>query len=188
MALLATWALVASVGFGWMWTTEQQDQASIRTTVDRIVFQMGSEFLKASAATQSLLLRRSLLDGANASAWLDAVQDQVDALFYTTEGMTVVQALNLTGEVTQCSVQAYVTVLALAASNASLLAGTNPYTLYFAAAESLTGSLGHHLWNITGSSSGAPVQLGSPSATAIRAELAALYAASASYGGAACPY
>jgi hypothetical protein len=186
VAALVTWAVVASVAFGWMWMIDQQHQASIRATINRIVFDMGFEFLSASAATRSLLTYRTLGDGWNASIWLDEVRSRMGELFATDEGLGVIQALNLTPEGSDCSWRAYVNILALAASNASLLNGTNPYTLYFGTAENLTRSLGHDLWNITGSSSGAPVQLGSPSATAIRAGLAALYAASRPYGGSSC--
>lgn len=188
IAALVTWALLASIGFGWMWTADQGHQASIRATTNLIVFDMGFEFLSASAATRSLLLDQDLSDGWNASIWLDEVYSRVGELSVTNDGLAVLHALNLTGEVPHCSSRAYVNILARAAFNDSLLNGTNPYTLYFGVAENLTLSLGHDLWNITGSSSNAPVQLGSPSVTAIRAELAALYAASKSYGAEACPH
>ncbi len=187
VAALVTWALVASIGFGWMWAADQQNQDAIRETTNSIVFNMGFDFLSASAATQSLLLYQNLGYGWNASVWLDAVVIQVGELFVTADGFAVAQALNLTGGFTDCSINAYESILVRAASDPSILNGTNPYTLYFRAAEGLTGSLGHNLWNVTGESSGAPVQLGSPSVTTIRAGLAALYAASKPYGGEACP-
>lgn len=186
IAVLVTWALVASFGFGWMWTADQQHQASIRATTNQIVFDMGFDFLSASAATGSLLLRHNLSDGWNASIWLDEVFVGVGELHATNEGVTILQALNLTEGVPHCSSRAYANILALAASDPSFVNGTSPYTLYFGEAESLTESLGHDFWNITGSSTGAPVQLGSPSVTAIRVELSALYAASRTYGGGAC--
>jgi hypothetical protein len=187
MAALVAWALVASVGFGWAWVMDQQHQASIRGTINLIILDMGTDFLSASAATRSLLAYKSLGDGWNASIWLDEVRHRVGGLAATNEGLTILQALNLTfGGGLDCSWQAYVNILALAASNPSLLNGTTPYTVYFGTAESLTASLGHNLWNITGKSRGATVQLGSPSATAIRDGLASLHAASKPYGGSPC--
>ena len=186
MAALVTWALVASIGFGWMWTPDQQHQASIRATTNSIVFDMGFEFLSAGAATRSLLARQNLSDGWNASIWLDEVRSRVAELVVTSEGLTVLEALNMTTGSSACSARAYANILALAASDPSLLIGSTPYTRYFGMAGNLTVSLGHTLWNTTASSSGGPVPLGSPSVAAIRAELAALYAASTTYGGGAC--
>ena len=185
IAALATWALVASVGFGWAWV---QHQAEINATTNSILMNMGSEFLSASAATQSLLTHRSLSYGWNASIWLDQVRRSVGELYATSDGLTLLLALNLTSGSADCPYLAYTNILELAAFDPSLLNGTNPYILYFGAAENLTLSLGHNLWNIVGSSSGAPVQLGSSSVTGIRAEVAALYAASESYAGAGCVY
>src|SRR5438876_10865223 len=97
-AILVTWALVASIAFGWTWVAdqrvEQQQRESIRATINRIVWDLSSEFFAASASTQALLVTQSLHYGWIGAVWLDDGQDPVTDLFVTTEGMTVVQALN----------------------------------------------------------------------------------------------
>src|SRR3989441_13057639 len=73
-AILATWALVASVAFGWTWVAgqqvEQQQRESIRMTIDGIVWDISSEFFAASASTQALLMTRSLHEGWIGAVWL----------------------------------------------------------------------------------------------------------------------
>jgi len=189
-AILATWALVASVAFGWTWVAgqqvEQQQRESIRMTIDGIVWDISSEFFAASASTQALLMTRSLHEGWIGAVWLDDVQDRVLDLFASPEGRSVVQALNLSVGVSECSSGAYQDILTLAASNPSVLNGTNPYTAYFGVAENLAFSLGWNFGNISRGDNNPLDQLGSSSASAIRAELASLFAESRTYGGAAC--
>lgn len=189
-AILVTWALVASIAFGWTWVAdqrvEQQQRESIRATINRIVWDLSSEFFAASASTQALLMTRSLHYGWIGAVWLDDVQDRVTDLFVTTEGMTVVQALNMTVGVSECSSEAYQQILTHAASDPSVLNGTNQYTAYFGVAENLAFSLGWNFGNISGSGNNPLDQLGSSSASAIRAELASLFATSRNYGGVAC--
>src|SRR5439155_755280 len=90
IAILVTWALVASIAFGWTWVAdqrvEQQQRESIRATINRIVWDLSSEFFAASASTQALLMTRSLHYGWIGAVWLDDVQDRVTDLFVTTEG------------------------------------------------------------------------------------------------------
>src|SRR5437667_11389398 len=90
-AILVTWALVASIAFGWTWVAdqrvEQQQRESIRATINRIVWDLSSELFAASASTQALLMTRILHYVWTVAVWLVGVQVRVTDLFITTAGM-----------------------------------------------------------------------------------------------------
>jgi hypothetical protein len=193
VALLVTWALVASIGLGWSLTIQQQQEQqrehSNHFTVGVLIAEMGGALETASSAGQSFLLHHSLDDGWNGTVWMDDATGYVHALGWITDGNTVLYGLNLTG--LDCVAQRYASIVVWAAANSSLLNGPNRYTAYFSSVVNLTSSSGNELVNIA-SATGADYsqvldRLNSPVADSIRADLHALYIAGADIWSFSCP-
>ncbi len=177
ITLLAIWALVASIAFGWTWAADEQarqaQEQSIRATIDWIVWGIGDHYSAASGQLFDLS-PQALYWGWMADVHLGDVYFQdVTELVQSPEGASVISALFGDADLL-CPVNRVNDILVSAGSNPSILNGTNAFTTYIAEVVNLTASLGRNFAAIAGSGNNPLDHLGSPPAAGIRSEEATL--------------